>query len=219
MDAFLAEREKESQPIALQVHRVPFFLEPGYMEQPDDWWESHNTRMVRKFGSQEAFDQVKVAHRLMPRATDAGLDADGWSNENLDNRKQSSTLRAHRLIAWLDLTVGWEKAELAYAHLHQCHFVERGLLNDLAVLTAAAEKAGVDAATAESFLKSDEGVAAVLRTVDAVHARGIHSIPDLWIDGRPALSGAAGRDDVLAALRHAAKNVTGVRSFKPVFHR
>ena len=77
MAAFAAEGGR-----AAELHRVPFFLEPAYSSQPEDWWEPHETRMVRKFGSKEAFERVKVSHRLMPRAAEAGLDGEGWTTEN-----------------------------------------------------------------------------------------------------------------------------------------
>lgn len=34
------------------------------MNKPDDWWEPHDTRMIRKFGSKERFLQVQRAHGL-----------------------------------------------------------------------------------------------------------------------------------------------------------
>ena len=37
----------------LEIHRIPFFLEPGYMNKNSTFTETHNTRMIRKFGSQE----------------------------------------------------------------------------------------------------------------------------------------------------------------------
>ena len=209
---------RESRKVDLELHRVPFFLEPDYRFKPDGWWETHTDRMVRKFGSQEAFDQVKVAHCLMPRAKEAGLDAEGWSDENLDRRRQSSTLRAHRLILWLDETLGWERAETAMEHLHAAHFVHGALLNDHEVLTAAARAAGAEGAAAEAFLRSERLTSAVLGAADAVHAMGIHSIPTLLIDGRPVINGAAGQADVLAALRRAAADATGKRRFDPQAH-
>ena len=63
----------EGDRIDFQVHRVPFFLEPGYLTKPDNWTEPHNVRMVRKFGSMEAFDRVKKAHGLIPRGAEVGL--------------------------------------------------------------------------------------------------------------------------------------------------
>lgn len=217
MDQFCKERQAAgAAPIHFELHRVPFFLEPWYIDQPEEFWEPHYTRQTRKFGSVEAFERVKSAHRLMPRAIEAGLDAEGWTDENLDNRRQSSTLRAHRLVRWIDDTKGWEQAEAAYSRLHEEHFVKRGLLNDLAVLTQAAVSAGVDAASAEAFLCSDELASSILRLADEVHAMGIHSIPTLFINGEPALSGAAGKNDVLEALRRAitTSHASGRRRFR-----
>ena len=214
MAQFQEEREAaEADSIDLELHRVPFFLESWYIDEADDFWESHYTRQARKFGSVEAFERVKAAHRLMPRAAEAGLDAEGWTDDNLDHRRQSSTLRAHRLIRWLDETVGWEKAEAAYASLHDAHFVKRGLLNDIAVLTSAAASAGIDGATAGAFLRGDELKTTILSLVDDVHAMGIHSIPTLFINGHLALSGAAGHGEVLEAIRQAASEASGSRRF------
>lgn len=85
-----------------RIYRVPFFLEPDYINKPNDFWESHDTRMIRKFGSREAFEQVKIQHRLVPRAREAGLtESMGFTEENLSKRKQSSTMNAHRLIQYV----------------------------------------------------------------------------------------------------------------------
>jgi hypothetical protein len=79
--------------------------------------------MVRKFGSLERFEQVKVAHRLMPRAREAGLHAEGWSDANLDRRRQSSTLRAHRLVLWIDRLQGWCVRVFVCASVHKSKVV------------------------------------------------------------------------------------------------
>ena len=201
------------QNVAIEIHRVAFFLEPGYCSMPDDWSESHTQRMVRKFGSQEAFDRVKVQHRLMARAAEAGLEREGWSDHNLDRRTQSSTMRAHRLVAWIDRKFGWEVAEVAYKLLHRSHFVEGEKLNDMAVLEAAAAGAGVDTADARAFLKSGALEKEIVVQTEAVRRHGIDSIPTLFVDGQPAISGAARADEVLESLRRAAASPTGQRAF------
>ena len=50
--------------IKFVLYRVPFFLEPEYNDKPPDFWEPHDTRMIRKFGSKEAFERVKSSHGL-----------------------------------------------------------------------------------------------------------------------------------------------------------
>lgn len=54
MDEFAEERAAAGMPaVPVELHRVPFFLEPWYVNQPDDFWETHYTRQTRKFGSVE----------------------------------------------------------------------------------------------------------------------------------------------------------------------
>lgn len=66
-----------------------------------------------------------------------------------------------------------EKSEQLYEVLSRKHFIEGGLLNDLALLTAALEEiGGVDMAACEAFLHSNLGEEAVLRTVELVHSLG-----------------------------------------------
>ena len=211
MEMFAAESDVREEDIAL--HRIPFFLEPRYLEQPEGWSESHTERMVRKFGSQAAFDRVKKSHRLMPRANQAGLDEEGWSEEKLARRQQSSTLRAHRLVLWIDEKRGWQAAEEAYKALGHEHFVEGQMLNDMAVLRGAASAAGVDADEAEAYLRSPAGEDEVLTRVDHAHSLGIHSIPTLIVDGELLVSGAADAEEVLSTLRSARR--TGGRVFAP----
>jgi predicted DsbA family dithiol-disulfide isomerase len=107
-----------------------------------------------------------------------------------------------------------DKSEQLYEVLNRKHFIEGSLLNDLSMLKSALVEIGdVDVAKCESFLLSNDGVEAVLRTVDMVHAMGmrifrqefvsvcvsislslslcswcihvigVHSIPTLVIDG------------------------------------
>lgn len=194
------ERFTAATSVPMELHRVPFFLEPDYASRPEGFSESHYARMTRKFGSIEAFERVKAAHRLMPRAEEAGLDEDGWSNANLDRRQQSSTLRAHRLVLWVDAKLGWHASERAYAHLNHAHFVDGGLLNEMALLRGAAASAGADADEAEAFLRGTQGEREVWRTVDTLGQMGVHSIPTLIINGEVVASGAASEDDYLRAL-------------------
>jgi hypothetical protein len=60
------------------------------MNKPDDFTETHDTRMIRKFGSQKAFDRVKISQALVPRGEEVGLDIIGFIQDNLDKRIQSS---------------------------------------------------------------------------------------------------------------------------------
>ena len=187
--------------IHVELKRIPFLLEPEYLNKSDDWYESHTARMLRKFGSVQAFEAVKRQHRLMPRAREAGLASEGWSDDTLAKRVQSPTLKAHRLIAWLTATNGWEAAETAYAELSRLHFVCSRQLNDTEVLCEAAAICGVSKQRTIAFLQGSELEHEVLSLIDAVHQRGIHSIPTLFVNGEYVSSGAMCGHDYLATLR------------------
>ena len=78
-------------------------------------------------------------------------------------RRQSSTLRSHRLVHYVAKRHGWEKCEELYAVLNRRHFIEAGILNDLDLLLDSCEEIGLDRAICEKFLVSDEYKEDVLR--------------------------------------------------------
>jgi len=185
-------------PHAFAVHRVPFFLEPSYLDEPEDFRESHTDRMVRKFGSLEAFERFKASHGLVPRAGEVGL---GWTEEALGARVQSATLRSQRLVQWAAHRHSLAAAEALYAGLSRRHFTEGAALNDTSVLADVAVEAGLERQSALAFLASEEGTDEVLAAFERTTQLGIHSIPTLVVDGRIVLSGAARADEVEKALR------------------
>jgi predicted DsbA family dithiol-disulfide isomerase len=202
-----------------RIYRVPFFLEPDYLNQPKGFWESHDTRMIRRFGSKAAFDRVKVQHQLVPRAEAAGLtEAMGFTEENLSNRKQSSTLNAHRLVQYVTKVIelyvalfsldhcpqehSTDVAEQLYDILNRKHFIEGGILNDESLLLSAIEEIGLERQKYANFLATEEGIEEILQMVDRVHSYGIHSIPILIINGGQAIvQGAAVKEEILNKLR------------------
>ena len=102
-----------------RLHRVPFLLEPRYMDEDDDFTEPHNTRMVRKFGSMERFEQVKKSHGLIPRGREAGLDESvGFTQKQLDKRVQSCTINSHRLVLYVHGYMCRERTRCSLYSLH-----------------------------------------------------------------------------------------------------
>ena len=134
------------------------------MDKAQNFVESHDSRMIRKFGSKEQFEKVKRSHGLIPRGAEVGLDAMcGYTDDSLSRRRQSSTLRSHRLVHYVAKRHGWEKCEELYAVLNRRHFIEAGILNDLDLLLDSCEEIGLDRAICEKFLVSDEYKEDVLR--------------------------------------------------------
>ena len=199
-------RRHPAAPITFEVHRVPFFLEPGYLEKPADFTEPHNTRMVRKFGSMDRFEQVKKRHGLIPRGAAVGRNEScGFTQPQLDKRVQSSTLNSHRLVLYVAKTYGLGRSEALYAALNRRHFMEAGVLNDPNMLKAALGDVSVGPGSgleeAQAFLESDRGTSQVLEMYNVVTEQmGIHSIPTLIVDGKYMISGAATTGKVLDVL-------------------
>ena len=207
--------------VEFRVIRVPFFLEPRYIDYPPEFRESHEERMVRKFGSKQAFDRVKAAHGLIPRGAEVGLDASvGFTQEQLDKRIQSSTLNSHKLVLFTTQKHGSAVAESLYDQLNTRHFLQGGVLNDKTLLQESVAALGLGQEhTAEllAFVADDEwGKEETLYLYEQTQRLGIDSIPTLVIDGQYLVSGAAGAVEIqeaIAAALNAPGGVTGQLAF------
>lgn len=189
--------------MTFRIFRIPFFLEPGYQNQSDDFTESHDTRMIRKFGSKEAFERVKKTHGLIPRGAEVGLDASvGFTQENLNKRIQSSTLKSQRLVYFVARHYSLEKCEELYSVLNHKHFIEAGVLNDNSMLINACEEVGIDIEGVERFLTSDQYKEEVMQMYNNVIDSGIESIPTIIIQGEYVVNGAANKDQYLQVFKH-----------------
>ena len=173
------------------------------MEEADDFIESHNTRMIRKFGSLERFEAVKKSHGLIPRGKEVGLDEScGYTQENLSMRVQSCTLRSQRLIYFVARKFGLDKCEELYSVLNRRHFTEAGVLNDVNLLLDSCDEVGIDRRICEDFLTSAAELCKneVLDMYEAVTRKGIHSIPTTIVDGQFVFSGAVRSSEYLSAF-------------------
>lgn len=160
--------------------------------------------MVRKFGSLEAFNQVKAAHGLIPRGLEVGLDEScGFTQAALDVRVQSATLNSHRLVLYVTEKFGPDTAEKLYEEFNRRHFIEAQALNDPTLLQDSLKEAlsphhkEEDLREAAEYLESTRGTKEVLRLYEQTQTLGINSIPSLVIDGgRALLSGAVSSTDI-----------------------
>ncbi|GMI62833.1 hypothetical protein ScalyP_jg9765 [Parmales sp. scaly parma] len=172
--------------VEFEIYRVPFLLEPGYENQPDNWWETHDSRMIRRFGSASAFDRVKKSQNLIGRGAEVGLDVSiGYTQEALTNRKQSCTIKSHRLILHVTEKYGTKISEDLYEALNVEHFLHSGVLNDPELLLSTAiEILGASHGDEiDAFLKSNEKYEEVKMTLRSLEQLGIESIPTLVING------------------------------------
>ena len=176
--------------------------------------------MIRKFGSQAEFNKVKAQQALIPRGREVGLDERvGFTQENLDRRVQSSTLKSHRLIRYVDAVFGAQAREKIYDALNRKHFCEGLVLNDSSMLEAVCEEVlmidGKEMDLIRAYLLSDQGTSEVLSNVELLSSLGIRSIPTLIIDGKFIVPSGSLSDIVhtLKESAEAAKITAGKRLF------
>ena len=183
-----AEPLHADAPLEFVVLRVPFFLEPDYPTSPE-FEETNRVRLIRKWGGEAGWKRQKARHQLKERGQAVGIE-----HFNLD-RVASNTLASHRLVQWVTRTIGVTAAERLYADLNHRHFELGQKLNDTGMLVEAAAAAGADAAEAEAFLASREGVEQIERVQGMLRSMGVHSIPTFVVGAERVVGGAAHADD------------------------
>ena len=109
-----------------------------------------------------------------------------------------NTFAAHRLI-WLAGDHG--KQDDVVELLFRQYFVEGEDIGNVQILARTVAEAGLDRATVETFLNSNEGVESVKAEEAAGHRLGIRAVPYFVINGTSVLSGAQPPEELLAAFR------------------
>jgi len=184
-----------ARPMAFNLLRVPFFLEPDYPTSPE-FEETNRVRLIRKWGGKEGWEAQKDRHRLKERGQEVGIE-----RFNLD-RVASNTLASHRVVQWITRTLGTNAAETLYASLNQRHFVEGEKLNNTEMLVEAALLVGAEPEATRAFLASDEGHAEIQRAQHRLRQLGVSGIPTLILGGKWQMpSGAIGAEQLVEAFR------------------
>ncbi len=185
LDAALAARKD----ITAEIRWRPFFLDPTV---PRDG-KPRLDYITGKFGSLE---RIKPAHeRLTGLGKEAGI---GFQFGKIE--VQPNTLDAHRLIGWASAE---GKADALVENIFADFFVNGANLADRAVLTAAAARAGMDAARISADLASDRDEDLVTKQAQAASASGIGGVPFFVFGGKVALAGAQEAEVISSAIDQA----------------
>jgi predicted DsbA family dithiol-disulfide isomerase len=169
----------------------PFELNPDMPPEGQNIVE----HIAQKYGS--TAEQMSET-RAMIRARAAAL---GFTMATSDQSRIYNTFDAHRLLHWAEL----EGRQAALKHaLFEAYFTEGKSPADHAVLVAAAEKAGLDGATAQAVLASDIYAEDVRHAEDLWRSRGINAVPAVVINGRFLISGGQPPEAFEQALRQIA---------------
>jgi predicted DsbA family dithiol-disulfide isomerase len=193
---YIGKRRLEKAIAALQKQRDvrvrwhPFQLNP---HMPKEGMNRKEYRTV-KFGSWErslALDvQVAAAGR-----------AEGILFAHDKIERTPNTLDAHRLI-WLAEKEGVQDAVVDA--LFRAYFTEGRDISRTAVLLDVVAEAGLDLKRAETFVNSDEGLAAIRAAEEQARRGGMQGVPYFLINGTLALSGAREPSAFLDAFEQAA---------------
>jgi len=185
---------RPNEPVGFTLLRVPFFLEPDY-DRSEAFEETNRTRLERKWGGKREFAAQKHRHQLKERGRSVGIE-----HFNLD-RVASSTFASHRLVQWVSKTHGITIAETLYDDLNRRHFELGMKLNERSMLVEAAAQAGVDAASADAFLASDEGTEQIDAALHILQRLGVHSIPTFVLGASRVVGGALHTEELTRHLR------------------
>jgi predicted DsbA family dithiol-disulfide isomerase len=178
--------------VQADIHFQPFELNPTMAPEGQNIVE----HVALKYGSSRL---QSAANREAIRARAAEL---GFTMAMTDDSRIYNTFDAHRLLHWAGIE--GRQSQLKHA-LFEAYFTDGQNPGDLAVLVAAAQKAGLDGTAAQEVLESgryaDEVRAAEQQWISA----GINAVPAVVINQRYLISGGQPADAFEQALRSIAK--------------
>ena len=166
----------------------PFELNPDMPPEGQNIVE----HIAEKYGSTP---EQSSANREMIRARAAAV---GFTMARSEQSRIYNTFDAHRLLHWAEQ----EGRQAALKHaLFAAYFTEGKSPADPAVLVAAAETAGLNAADAREVLGSGRYAEEVRQAEQQWRSRGINAVPAVVIDGHYLISGAQPPESYEQALR------------------
>lgn len=166
-------------PFALRWH--PYQLDPAIPPQGLD----RKAYLAARFGTDSThIDDIHA--RLTKMGAEAGI------TFNFDRiTRAPNTLAAHRLIHW----AAAEHLQTRTAMILFARYFERGEdISDPAILTQAAEEAGLDPAAIARLLSGDTDTDTIRAEVEAAGTMGVTGVPTFIIAGTRAVAGAQPRD-------------------------
>ena len=159
-----------------RTHWLPFFLNP---DTPPEG-EPYLPFLERKFGGRDAVDALFARVRAAGQAY--GID---YAFEKIPLR--ANTLRAHRLIHWVQQR---GVADELVERLFVAQFQRGEHVGDIALLAEIAAGCGYDAEAVASYLRSNEDEELVRTRERQIRAMGVRMVPTFILPGDRAIVGA-----------------------------
>lgn len=177
--------------VTAEIRFHPFELNPAMPPEGENIVE----HIGRKYG---ATQEQSAATRAMIRERAAEF---GFTMAMTDDSRIYNTFDAHRLLHWAGLNGGQHALKMA---LFTAYFTEGRNPGDRAVLLAAAEQAGLDAAAAARVLEDGRYGQEVRAEETLWQSRGINAVPAIVLEGRYLISGGQPPEAFEQALRQIA---------------
>jgi predicted DsbA family dithiol-disulfide isomerase len=155
--------------------------------------------VAEKYG---ASPEQSAANRETIRERAASV---GFTMAMSDTSRAYNTFDAHRLLHWAGLAGQPEGGQAALKHaLFEAYFTLNENPGDADVLVRAAEKAGLDGASARDILASGRYTDDVREAEHLWRTRGINAVPAIVIDQRYLISGGQPPETFAQAIRQIA---------------
>lgn len=172
LERALAERPGLEAAIHWRTFQLNPMMPKGGMER--------QSYLSMKFGGPE--NATAIYDRIRRAGAEDGID---FAFEDIP--RTPNTVDSHRLVRW---AAGQGRESEAAEALFQAYFFRGQDIGALDVLTAAAERAGLDPAEARAFLESSALEAEIRDEDRQARGLGIDGVPCFVFNGRHALAGA-----------------------------
>jgi predicted DsbA family dithiol-disulfide isomerase len=180
--------------VKVEVRWRPFQLDPTIPPGGIDRREY----IEKKFGI--AGTVTPMHERLAEMGTNEGID---YHFERI--KRSPNTIDAHRLIRW----AGPEHEDAAVERLFRAYFIEGRDIGDSAVLVELASEVGLDRASVQERLSTDEDRSVVEQEIAEANRIGVTGVPCFIIGGRYAVVGAQSPETIAEAIETVVQEQTG----------
>jgi predicted DsbA family dithiol-disulfide isomerase len=177
--------------IDIQVIWKPYELNP---DMPPGGME-RRSYYAAKFGSAAGADHLIANISANARGDGLAIDYDAIT-------RVPNTITAHRLI-WFAGQFGLQDALVD--GLFRAYFVDGRNIEDFGVSHTIGVDAGLNAASIDAFLHSNEALDTVRTEAREAHRSGIQGVPAFVFNGRYLFSGAQSPDTIALSIKRAVK--------------
>lgn len=168
--------------------------------------EERTAHIARKYGSTPEQSKA-VQGRMREAAETAGVSLEYEGSDPAPEAMMWNTFAAHKLLTWTGEEHGPDKQTELKLALFKAHFNERRSIGEEPVLLDIAESVGLDRASAEAALASEEIAHKTRAEERAAWDLNISGVPAMIVENKFMIPGAQPPEAYVNALRRVAEKV------------